>query len=136
MTAFNERQADDRRSIQTLLGDALRETQRLAAGEFALFKAELDQNLRTIVIGIVLVIAAAVFAIATVILLTNALVEWLAVVLQSEALASLVVAAGAALIALGLGYFGYSKLSSASLTPERTVRSVRRDAAIVTERTR
>lgn len=132
----DDRFASDRRGLNALLGDALRESATLARKEFALFRAEIDENFRSFVIGIVLIVAASVFAVAAVLLLTGALVAWLAVLLDLQALAALLVALAALLVALGLGLWGYSKLSSASLTPKRSLRSMQRDAEIVTERAR
>jgi hypothetical protein len=120
--------------LHKLIGDALRETSTLARKEFALFRTEMTDNVRRLVMGIVAFVAAAVFAVAALMLLTEALVEWLARILDSEALAALIVAAVMGAIAIGLALYGRSAVSSASLTPTRTVRSVERDAEVITER--
>lgn len=121
-------------SIHTLVGEALRETSGLAQKEFALFRTEMSQSVKSMFIGLAMVVAAAVFAIAAVMLLTESLVEWLATVLESEALAALVVGGLMAAIAIGLGLYGRKAISAFTLTPERTVRSVKRDAQILSER--
>jgi len=121
-------------SLQNLFGEALRETSDLAQKEFALFRTEMTQSVRSIFIGLAMVVAAAVFAIAAVMLLTESLVEWLAVVLESEALAALIVGGLMAIIAIGLGLYGRSAISRFSLTPERTVRSIKRDTEVLSER--
>jgi hypothetical protein len=121
-------------SIQNLFGEALRETSDLAQKEFTLFRTEMTQSVRTMFIGLAMVVAAAVFAIAAVMLLTESLVEWLASVLESEALAALIVGGLMAAIAVGLGLYGRSAISSFSLTPERTLRSVKRDSQVLSER--
>jgi F0F1-type ATP synthase membrane subunit c/vacuolar-type H+-ATPase subunit K len=121
-------------SIQNLFGEALRETSDLAQKEFTLFRTEMTQSVRTMFIGLAMVVAAAVFAIAAVMLLTESLVEWLATVLDSEALAALIVGGLMAAIAIGLGLYGRSAFSSFSLTPERTLRSVKRDTQVLSER--
>jgi F0F1-type ATP synthase membrane subunit c/vacuolar-type H+-ATPase subunit K len=121
-------------SIHTLVGEALRETSGLAQKEFALFRTEMSQSVKSMFIGLAMVVAAAVFAIAAVMLLTESLVEWLATVLESEALAALIVGGLMAAIAIGLGLYGRKAISSFTLTPERTVRSVKRDAQILSER--
>jgi hypothetical protein len=55
--------------------------------------------------------------------------------LNSEALAALIVAVrDGGCGASGLVLYGRSKLSAASLTPNRTVRSVQRDTEILSER--
>src|ERR671911_2739432 len=88
--------------IQNLVGEALRESSDLARKELTLFKAELAANVKTLAIGAALMAAAGIFAIAALILFTEALVKWLATVVDSEALAALIVgavmAAGSALL--------------------------------------
>lgn len=121
-------------SIQTLFGEALRETSDLAQKEFTLFRTEMTQNVRLVFVGLALLVAAAVFAIAAVMLLTEALVAWLAVLLNSEALAALIVGGVMAAIAIGLGVYGRSRMSSFSLTPRHTVDSIKRDSEVLSER--
>jgi Putative Actinobacterial Holin-X, holin superfamily III len=121
-------------NIQTLLGDALRDSTDLARKELALFKAEMAENVRGLAIGLAMFVAAAVFAIICISLLTQSLVEWLATKVNSEALASLIVAVIMGAIAGGLIMYGKSKLSATSLAPDRTIKSVRRDAEVLTER--
>jgi hypothetical protein len=80
------------------------------------------------------VVMAAVFAIAAIMLFTESLVEWLARVLNSEALAALIVGGVMALIAIGLGLYGRHAMSASALTPQRTMRSLKRDAEVLSER--
>jgi hypothetical protein len=75
-----------------------------------------------------------VSAIAAVMLFTESLVEWLARVLESEALAALIVGGVMAAIAIGLGLYGRSAITRFSLTPQRTVRSIKRDTEVLSER--
>ncbi len=121
-------------TIQGLFGDALRETTDLAQKEFALFRTEMNQNIKALFMGLALVVAAAVFAIAALILFTKSLVDWLATVVHSEALAALIVGGVMAAIAIGLGLYGRHLMSSFSMTPQRTVRSIKRDAEVLSER--
>jgi uncharacterized membrane protein YqjE len=121
-------------SIHNLLGEALRETSGLARKEIALFKTELSENVRNLFIALAMMVGAAVFAVAAIILFTEALVKWLATVVGSEALAALIVGGAMALIALGLVLYGRSAMSTANLTPTRTVRSVQRDTEVLSER--
>lgn len=121
-------------SIQRLLGDALRESSDLARKELALFRTEMSDNVRTIAIGLVMVIAAAVFSILALIWLTQALVDWLATKVGSHALAALIVGGVLALIAVGLGLYGRSAMSKTSLAPTRTAKSLQRDKEVLTER--
>jgi F0F1-type ATP synthase membrane subunit c/vacuolar-type H+-ATPase subunit K len=121
-------------TIQSLVGEALRESTDLAQKEFALFRTEMTQNVRTIFIGLAMVVVAAIFAIAAIILFTDALVNWLATVVNSEALAALIVGGVMAVIAIGLGLYGRHAMSASSLAPQRTVRSLKRDAEVLSER--
>src|SRR5215217_7624300 len=122
-------------SIQRLLGDALRESSDLAQKELALFRTEMSDNVRAIAMGLVMVIAAAVFSILALIWLTQALVDWLATMVGSHALAALIVGGVLALIAIGLGLYGRSAMAKTSLAPTHTVQSVQRDKEVLTERT-
>jgi hypothetical protein len=124
----------DSQSLHILLGEALRESSDLAQKEFALFRTEMSQNVRTMFMGLAMVVVAAVFAIAALILFTDALVHWLAGIVGSEALAATIVGGAMALLAVGLGVYGRSMISSFTLTPKRTVRSVKRDAQVLSER--
>ena len=121
-------------TIQGLVGEALRESTDLAQKEFTLFRTEVSQNIRTLFMGLAMVVVAAIFAIAAVMLLTESLVEWLATVVNSEALAALIVGGVLALIAIGLGLWGRSAMTSSSLMPQRTMRSLQRDAEVLSER--
>ena len=121
-------------SIQGLISDALRDTTDLARKEMALFRAELSDNMRMLVMGLAMMVGAAVFAIAAVILFTEALVKWLATIVGSEALSALIVGGAMAVIAVGLVLYGRSTMSAASLMPNRAVRSIQRDTKVLSER--
>ena len=120
--------------LQSLFGEALRETTELARKELALFRTEMSENVRGLIIGLVMMMAAMVFAIVTLILLTEALVDWVSALVGSEALGALIVAACVGVIAVVLGLYGRSKLASSSLTPKHTARSIQRDAEVLSER--
>ncbi|RDI59357.1 phage holin family protein [Microvirga subterranea] len=126
--------ANGNQTIQGLVGEALRESTDLAQKEFALFRNEMTQNVRTIFIGLAMVVVAAIFAIAAIMLFTDALVNWLATVVHSEALAALIVGGIMAVIAIGLGLYGRHAMSASTLAPQRTVRSLKRDAEVLSER--
>ena len=121
-------------NIPKLVGEALHEANDLARKEFALFRTEMSDNVRTIAMGLVMVIAAAVFAILALIWLTQALVDWLATMVGSHALAALIVGGVLALIAIGLGLYGRSAMAKTSLAPTRTAQSLQRDKEVLTER--
>jgi len=121
-------------TIHTLFGEALRESSELAQKEFALFRTEMAQNVRMMFVGLAMVVVAAIFAIAAIMLFTESLVEWLATKVGSTALAALIVGGVMAVIAIGLGLYGRSAMSSFSLLPQRTARSVKRDTEVLSER--
>jgi hypothetical protein len=122
------------RTVQNLLGDALRETRELVSTEVVLFRAEMTSSLRHLTRALSLFIAAGVFAMAGVVVLILALVKGLAVLLHSEALSALVIGGVFALIAIGLALLGRSKASLSGLEPTRTERQVGQDVALITER--
>src|SRR3954467_14220921 len=116
------------KNIPKLVGEALHESADLAQEEFALFRTEMSDNVRTIAIGLVTVIAAAVFAILSLIWLTQALVDWLATKVGSHMLAALIVGAVPALMSIGLVFYGRSAMAKTELAPKRTIASLERDA--------
>lgn len=120
--------------IQSLIGDALREGSNLAQKEIALFRTEMAGNVRALGLGIGMMATAGAFLVAAIILLTQSLVKWLATVVQSEALAALIVGVGALVIAAGLALWGRSTMSISTLVPNRTGRQVRQDARVLSER--
>lgn len=122
------------RSIPTLVGAAVRELRDLVSDEIALFRAEMAQGIHHISLGITLLLMAAVFAIAGLFTLLLALVKGIAVLVQSDALAALIVGSVFLLLALGLGLFGRSKASLSTLEPKRTEQQVKQDAQVLTER--
>src|SRR3954453_552956 len=121
-------------NVPKLLGDALRESVDLARKEFTLFRTEMSDNVRTIAMGLVMVIAAAVVSILALIWLTQALVDWLATKVDSHALAALIVGGALAVVAIILGLYGRSAMSKTSLAPTRTARSLQQDKDVLTER--
>lgn len=121
-------------SIQSLIGDALRETNDLARKEIALFRAEMARNARQLVAGLACMVGAAVFAVVALLVLIDALVKWLATVVGSEWLAALIVGGTLFVLALGMALWARSVLSLSTLAPTRTTRQVRQDAQALSER--
>src|SRR4051794_34101326 len=120
-------------NIPRLVGEALHKSADLAQKELALFRTEMSDNVRTIATGLVTVIAAAVFAILSLIWLTQALVDWLATKLGSHTLAALIVGGVLVVVAIGLSLYGRSAMVKTSLVPRRTIESLERDAGVLTE---
>lgn len=121
-------------SIQGLLAEALHETTDLARKEIALFRTEMSTNLRTLFLGLGMVVGAAVFAVVALLVLVDALVKWLATVVHSEALAALIVGGVFLIVAVGLALAGSRAMSLSTLAPTRTTRQVRQDARVLSER--
>lgn len=121
-------------SIQSLIGDALRETNDLARKEIALFRAEMARNARQLVAGLACMVGAAVFAVVALLVLIDAFVKWLATVVGSEWLAALIVGGTLFVLALGMALWARSVLSLSTLAPTRTTRQVRQDAQALSER--
>ncbi|SDA34133.1 Putative Holin-X, holin superfamily III [Methylobacterium sp. UNC378MF] len=122
------------RSIPTLVGDAVRELRDLVGGEIALFRTEMAQGVHRLSLGLSLLLVAAVFAITGLFTLLLALVKGIAVLVQSDALAALIVGGVFLLLAVGLGMFGRSKTSISTLEPTRTGRQVKEDVQVLTDR--
>jgi hypothetical protein len=121
-------------SIQTLIGEALRETNDLARKEIALFRNEMTSNIRSLFLGIAMLVGAAVFGVVAMLVLVDALVKWLATVVNSEWLAALIVGGIMLVVAIGLALWGRSTMSLSTLAPTRTTRQVREDARTLSER--
>ena len=122
------------RSIPTLVGDVVRELRDLVGSEITLFRTEIAQGVHRISLGLSLLLVAAVFAIVGLFTLLLALVKGIAVLVQSDALAALIVGGVFLVLALGMALFGRSKASLSTLEPTRTGRQVKQDAKVLTER--
>ncbi len=122
------------RTVQSHLGDAIRETRELVSSKIVLFRAEMTSSLHHLTWALSLFIAAGVFAMAGVAVLILALVKGLAVLLHSEALSALVIGGVFAAIAISLALWGRSKASPSGLEPIRPEQQVRQNVALITER--
>jgi hypothetical protein len=121
------------RGIPALVGDVIREFRDLVGSEITLFRTEMAQGVHRLSLGLSIMLMAAVFAIAGLFTLLLALVKGVAALVQSDALAALIVGGIFLLLALGLGLFGRSKASLSTLEPTRTERQIKQDAQILTE---
>lgn len=121
-------------SIQSLVAEALREASELAGREIALFRTEMTNNVRSLFVGLAMMVLAAVFAVTAMLVLIGALVKYVATLVDSEWLAALIVGGGMLLVAVVLGIIGARAMSLSNLAPTRTTRQVRQDARALTER--
>jgi hypothetical protein len=111
-----------------LLSELADETGILVRQEIALFKAEIQENLRRLGIGAGALMAGGLIAFTGWLALTAAAILGLSLVLAPW-LAALIV--GAVMITLGAGLllFSKSRLRSETLVPRRTLSSLREDRA-------
>jgi hypothetical protein len=123
------------RSITTLLSDLASETILLIRQEMALLKAELSEKFSRIGQGATALGAGALIAFSGWLVLLAAAVLGLATVVPAW-LAALIVALLALAIGGALVYIGKSRFDADSLTPRRTLRSLREDEAWLRERLR
>lgn len=121
-------------TLQQLVARALRDAVDLGRQEFSLFRTEMANNVGKMAGGVGMFAVAGVFAIASLIWLTQALVYGLELVVHSRWISALIVGGLLLVIAIALVLVGRSRMSAATLTPTRTVRSLQRDGEILTER--
>lgn len=110
-----------------LVGDAIGETQVLASKQFALFQAEIESAVRQIALPLSLFLMAALFVLIGLFVLLVAFVKGLALLVGSEAVASLIVGGAFAIVTVGLFAVGYRLMSLSNLEPMRTRRQLARD---------
>ena len=122
-------------TLQELVGDAVKDLADLARKELRLFRTEMTDNVSGMAKGAAMFVVAAVFGVASLIWLTQALVYGLELVVHSRWLSALIVGAALAFIAAALVLAGKNLMSARNLAPDRTVRSLKRDSEILTERT-
>lgn len=127
------------KSLATLFSDLTRDTVELVRQEIALARAELSQKIGTAQGAIASMAIGAAVILAGLFLLLQAVVHGLALLLPPELapwLAPLIVGAVVAAIGWGMLKAGRSRLDPDNLVPHRTMDSLRRDKAVVQEKTR
>jgi len=120
-------------SLQSLVAEAIRDGADLLRQELGLFKAEMAENVGAIGKAVIFFAVAAIFAIASLIWLTQALVYGLAIFV-AQWIAALIV--GILLLLVGgiLVLVGKSRLTAAQLVPSRTIKTLKQDGDVLTER--
>ena len=123
----------DNRPFSELVTDALDQFAALVRGEVALVRAEVDQKLHRAMSGVWLVVAAVIFALVALNVLSAALVAGVAELGLATGWAALIV--GVAFLGLALAFWmaGAKALKPDALTPDRTARNLRRDATTIKE---
>jgi uncharacterized integral membrane protein len=127
------------KSLPSLFSDLARETVDLVRQEMALARAEISQKITSAERGLVALIVGGVIILAGLMLLLQAVVNALGMALPEETapwLAPLIVGAVVAVIGYAMLKGGRSRLQPDNLMPNRTVESLRRDAAVAQETVR
>jgi hypothetical protein len=119
-------------SLGEIAGGLAGDVQDLVRGELTLARAELDQKLHGLIIAAVSIVGGALVAFAGLVVLLEGGAAVLAV--WVPAWASLLIV-GVVIIAVGglIARGALAALSLKSLTPERTVASVQKDAGMIKE---
>ncbi|WP_181706269.1 phage holin family protein [Chthonobacter rhizosphaerae] len=127
---------DGQRSVFDLFGDLVEQTSTLFRKEVQLAKAEVSEKVGQVGSAISQVGIGAVFMVAALVLLLQAIVYWLAYFDVPERVGALIVGIVVAIIGAVLLKKGSNAVSAANLAPVRTTEQLQRDAAVVKEKTR
>ncbi len=114
-------------SIGDLLRQLIDDVQHLFATELRLFRAEVAGNIAGLKTGAILIGIGATLLLAATVTLFAAFVGWL-IPIVGHGWAELIVAVASAVLGMIALAVGSRRLSAASLKPDRTIESVRRDA--------
>ena len=102
--------------------------------EFKVFKAELEEKAIRVKAGLSLMVTGAVLVTAALFLLLQAAVLALVQSGMSPAGATLLVAAAAIALGLAFVFSGRKQIDGDVLAPDRTIRGLKRDTALVKEK--
>lgn len=120
-------------SLQGLVAEAIRDGADLLRQELGLFRAEMSENVGAVGKAVAMFTVAAIFALASLIWVTQALVYGLAIFV-AQWIAALIVGVLLLLVAGILVLIGKNRLSAASLIPSRTIHTLKQDGDVLTER--
>lgn len=126
-------QGSRRPGVVTLLTAALSQSADLVQTEFRLARAEVSEKMAALRIGLGLMVIGAIFLIAALGMVLQALVSLLIAEGVSPPVAILLVAGGAAVIGLVMFLMGQKRLAPEELVPERTLNSLSRDGRMMKE---
>jgi hypothetical protein len=122
--------SESERSIAELFRQLSRDIGTLLRQEGELARTEVRQKAGQVAAAGAAFGSGGLVGFAGFLILLQALVAWLAGVLDSTALAALVVGGAALLAGVGLVFLGRSRLKAESLVPRKTVESLRQDAEL------
>lgn len=122
--------SESERSIAELFRQLSRDIGTLLRQESELARTEVRQKLGQVAAAGAALGSGGLVGFAGFLILLQALVAWLAGVLDSTALAALVVGGAALLVGVGLVLLGRNRLKAENLIPRKTVESLRQDAEL------
>ena len=122
-----------RPGVVTLLTAAMSQSADLVQTEFRLARAEMSEKMTALETALVLMAIGAIFLIAALGMVLQALVSVLIAEGVSAPVAILLVAGGAGVIGLVMFLMGQKRLAPDELVPERTLTSLSRDGRMVKE---
>ncbi len=122
-----------RPGVVTLTTAAFSQTADLLQAEIRLARAELSEKMGALRSGLVMIVLGAIFLIAALGMILQALVSVLINAGVSPPAAILLVAGGATVIGVILFVVGKNRLDPAELSPDRTLNSLSRDSRMVKE---
>lgn len=133
MTMEDNRTAADQKPVAGLLTDLVTQMNALFRTEISLLKSEMRDSMSSLRGAIVAVAIGAALLLAAVVVIVQAIVAALVDAGMSVWLASLIVGVVLAVIGAIMMRSGASKMSPSGMAPDRTVRSVEKDMALVKE---
>jgi Putative Actinobacterial Holin-X, holin superfamily III len=122
-----------RPGVVTLTTAAVSQTADLIQAEFRLARAELAEKMTAFRAGMIMILLGAIFLIAALGMVLQALVAALIAAGLSAPAAILLVAGGAGVVGVVLFVMGQNRLKPDELTPDRTLNSLSRDSRMVKE---
>ena len=125
---------DATHGLGELLGNVATDIQDLVRGEVRLARSELDQKLDRVIMAAVWLLGGALVAFAGLVVVLQGGAAALALVLPTWA-ASVIVGLVIVIVGALLARSGLAMLSLKTLTPDRTVASLEKDARVVKEHT-
>jgi membrane protein implicated in regulation of membrane protease activity len=128
--------SDLNRSVPDLIGDLLQQTSSLVQKEVQLARAELSEKLSVMGGAAASIGVAAALLMAALVIILQGIAALLVTFGLSTWVSSLIVGVVVAVIAYVLLRAGVNRMKSASLTPDRTVHQVSRDATMAKEAVR
>ena len=125
--------SDDRHTILSMVGGVIDDLTHLLQTEFRLVQAEINQKIGRIANGGVMIGAGTALAIGSLVLLLQALVQWLAVAGIPEPWGFLIVGVVVGVIGVAVLMKGARDIKETSFVPDRTLNQIRADFETVKE---